>query len=159
MMEMKDIKELIRALDQSSIAKLEVVQGDHVITLEKEAAVVVTQAAQSAAGQLAPLASLSAEEPLPPVEGVSQSVAAGQNMKSTVDVRAPLVGVFYQAASPDAAPFVQIGQFVNEGDTVCILEAMKVLNEIKATKSGTIMAIHVDNGAVVEFNQILMEIG
>jgi len=155
-MEIKDIKELIEALDQSSVAKLEFVQGDHVIILEKEkkeVPVVVTQAA------------VGAEVTTTSAEVLSQSVVSSQsteeekNTNSAAQVLAPLVGVFYKASSPDAEPFVKVGQHVNEGDTVCILEAMKVLNEIKAPKAGTVVAIHVDNGDVVEFNQVLMEIG
>ncbi|MCL2559501.1 MAG: acetyl-CoA carboxylase biotin carboxyl carrier protein [Turicibacter sp.] len=161
-MEIKEIKALIEALDQSSVAKLKFVSGDVELKLEKEKKEVQTVVAASVASPVAavapaaPVASegvaTSTEQPVGEV--VTQAVA-----KSTTDVTAPLVGVFYRAASPDAQPFVKVGQQVNEGDTVCILEAMKVLNEIKASKSGTVVAIHVENGDVVEFDQVLMEIG
>ena len=79
--------------------------------------------------------------------------------KSIKKVLAPLVGIFYQASSPEAEPFVTVGQMVQKGDTVCIIEAMKILNEIKAPASGKVMKIYVNNGDVVEFNQTIMEIG
>jgi len=79
--------------------------------------------------------------------------------QETLSIIAPLVGVFYSSATPEAEPFVTIGQTVQKGDTVCIIEAMKILNEIKAPVSGKIVKIHVNNNDVVEFNQILMEIG
>jgi acetyl-CoA carboxylase biotin carboxyl carrier protein len=160
-MEIKDIKELIKALDQSSISKLEFVQGDQVIMLEKEkkeAPNMFVPAVSPVSIQGAPVAPVGADGVVPSVDALSQSVVEEKNIKSAVDVLAPLVGVFYSAASPDADPFVEVGQVVNEGDTLCILEAMKVLNEIKATKSGKVAAIHAANGDVVEFNQVLMEI-
>ena len=88
--------------------------------------------------------------------GQQQEDAAPRSIKK---VLAPLVGIYYQASSPEAEPFVTVGQMVQKGDTVCIIEAMKILNEIKAPVTGKIMSINVNNGDVVEFNQILMEIG
>lgn len=157
---MKEIKELIEALDQSSIAKLKWVQGDYELKLEKEkqqvSAVAMPQVASPVTGSVV-VANDDTRQPS--VEVPLQHVAEEKKTTSTVDVLAPLVGVFYQASSPEADPFVKVGQHVDEGETVCILEAMKVLNEIKAPKSGTVVAIHVENGDVAEFNQVLMEIG
>ena len=155
-MKVEDIKILIEALDQSSIAKLEFAHGDHVLKLEKEKkdmSAVVTQVVNPVANQLMPVGD--------DIVVASEEVSSQKVEKdaSIVNVLAPLVGVFYQASSPGTEAHVKVGQYVNEGDTVCILEAMKVLNEIKAPKSGTILAIHVKNGDVVEFNQVLMEIG
>ena len=154
-MEIKDIKELIKALDESTVAKLEFVQGEHVVTLEKEKKEVVAPIYQSS-----PPVTAAAIVPEASAVQVTQSPSVEQeeNTKSTTEVKAPLVGVFYVASSPVAEPFVKVGQQVSEGDTICILEAMKVLNEIKASTSGVITAIHVVNGDVVEFDQVLMEI-
>jgi len=157
-MEIKDIKTLIAALDQSTVAKLEFTQGEQAIKLEKETKEVVAPVYQSATPVVAEV----------PTQSVVSEVAVGGQVveatepvssKSTTEVKAPLVGVFYVASSPEAEPFIKVGQSVNEGDTVCILEAMKVLNEIKAPKSGTVVAIHIENGDVAEFDQVLMEIG
>jgi len=149
-MEIKEIKELMEMLEKSSIAELEFSNDDYKIKLKKEkqeSAFVVAQPAHPITPQIAS------------AEALIQSVVEEKEKKSTVDVLAPLVGVYYQGSSPEAEPFVKVGQAVNVGDTVCILAAMKVLNEIKAPASGTVVAIHVKNGDVVEFNQVLLEIG
>ena len=154
-MEIKDIKTLIDALDQSSVAKLEFVQGDNIITLEKEVSQPVYQMMQPA--QPVPQAPvLPQSTPEIVTEAPSETV---EEKEGTIKVKAPLVGVFYAASSPEAQPFVTVGQQVKEGETVCILEAMKVLNEIKAPTSGTVTAIYGKNGDVVEFDQVLLEIG
>ncbi|MCL1991128.1 MAG: acetyl-CoA carboxylase biotin carboxyl carrier protein [Defluviitaleaceae bacterium] len=161
-MDMKDIQALIETLDHSSISKLEWVKGDQIITLEKEKKelpVVVAPTVSPVTGVIS-----AGDVPLAPVEtpvpvDASQNVVKAQALEATTQVLAPLVGVFYQASSPEAQPFVEVGQRISEGETLCILEAMKVLNEIKAPKSGVIVAIHVNNGDVVEFDQVLMEIG
>jgi len=157
--EIKDIKELIDALDKSSVAKLEFVQGDHVITLEKEKKEMVQPVYQN-------MQPMMMAEPIVPkitpgtiTESPVVVVDKEENEKLTTEVKAPLVGVFYVASSPESEPFVKVGQGVEAGETVCILEAMKVLNEIKAPISGTVTAIHVANGDVVEFDQVLLEIG
>ena len=158
-MEIKEIKELMEVLEQSSIAKLKFETDDYKLELEKEQKempIVVTQAVNPVATQVVPLV---ASDGASLVEAPVSSVVNEVETKSTAQVFAPLVGVFYQASTPEAEPFVKVGQQVKEGDTLCILEAMKVLNEIKAPSAGTVVAIHVDNGDVVEFNQVLMEIG
>jgi len=157
-MEMKDIKALIEVLDQSTVAKLEFTQGEHVIKLEKEKKEVVAPVYQSATPVMVE-GSTQVAAPIAATDALAPAVVENKQSKSTTDVVAPLVGVFYTASSPEAEPFVKVGQFVNAGDTVCILEAMKVLNEIKTPKSGTVVAIHAQNGDVAEFDQVLMEIG
>jgi len=157
-MELKDIKELIKALDDSSIAKLELVQGDHVIMLEKERNEPTVLMAQGA-HPTPTVASMPMATSEHLEEAPIQNVSEEKSMESVTAVLAPLVGVFYQAASPDSDPFVKVGQAVNKGDTICILEAMKVLNEIKAPVSGVVKQVYVNNGDVVEFDQLLMEIG
>ena len=155
MMEIKDIKELIDALDQSSVAKLEFVQGDHIITLEKELAQPVYQTVQPVVTE-----KISTNDSLQTAtENPVVVVEAEEKKSSGTELKAPLVGVFYVASSPEAQAFVEVGQHVEKGETVCILEAMKVLNEIKAPISGTVTAIYANNGDVVEFDQVLMEIG
>ena len=156
-MEIKDIGELIKILDESTIAKLEFFQGDNMVTLEKEKNETPTMLTQTTT-PMATMDSTLISEAQPLVDAPAQKVSEEKNKKPTTLVHAPLVGVFYQAASPDSASFVKVGQVVNKGDTVCIIEAMKVLNEIKASVSGVVEQIHVNDGDVVEFDQILMEI-
>lgn len=151
-MEIKDIQTLIQTLDESSVAKLKWVQGDQVITLEKERADRPVILTSEAAPMPVPAAAIQPSVQ-PAVLEAAQPKIAG------TFVKAPLVGVFYGASSPEADPFVKVGQRVQKGETVCILEAMKVLNEIKAPASGILQEILVENGQVVEFDQILMEIG
>ena len=153
MMEIKDIKELIDALDKSSVAKLEFVQGDHIIILEKELAQPVYQTVQPVVTEKISTTPLQTA-----IENPVVTVEAEEKKNKGTELKAPLVGVFYVASSPEAPAFVEIGQRVEKGETVCILEAMKVLNEIKAPISGTVTAIYASNGDVVEFDQVLMEI-
>jgi len=139
-MDLKEIKQLIDMLEASSIKKLKLKMADVELTLDK------------AADQQ------TVHEPLvnktPPEKVEEQPVNTHH-----ISVLAPLVGTFYQASSPESAPFVTIGSQVKKGDTLCLIEAMKVLNEIKATADGKIVAIHVSDGDVVAYDQILMEIG
>ena len=157
-MELKDIKELIKSLDESSVAKLEFVQGEYAITLEKEKTEPVVMMPQPT-HPVTPVISAPVEVNQPVLEASTEAAVTKEQVSSTTSVLAPLVGVFYQAASPESEPFVKVGQAVHAGDTICILEAMKVLNEIKAPASGVVKEIHVSNGDVVEFDQLLMEIG
>lgn len=168
MLKINEIKELIEALDQSSVANLKLTKDDFELKLEKpkpaKVEKIVEQVAMSpnrADSQVAAKsqAAVEAEISVTSVAHSPQPVVEAESNKSTTPVLAPLVGVFYQASSPDSDPFVKEGQTVNEGDTICILEAMKVLNEIKAPASGKVLQIHVKDGDVVEFDQALMEIG
>jgi len=154
-MKIEEIKVLMDMLDDSSLHVLKFKNDDVELVLEKPNV-------QTVASEVVHLAAPAVQALQPNealVQEVSQAVQAVAPKADTTDVVAPLVGVFYQAPSPDATPFVKVGEHVEAGDTVCIIEAMKVLNEIKAPVSGKVMSIHADNGDVVEFNQLLMEIG
>lgn len=168
MLKIDEIKELIEALDQSSVANLKLTKDDFELKLEKPKPakiekvveqVVVSQDKSELQAIAKPQAVVEAEIPVTSVMHSPQPVMEAEGNKSTTPVLAPLVGIFYQASAPESDPFVKVGQMVNEGDTICILEAMKVLNEIKAPASGKVLQIHVKNGDVVEFDQVLMEIG
>jgi len=150
-MELQAIKELIAAVDKSSITKFKFESDDFKLKLEKEQANVAHAVVQSVNPVEADVLTTVTEVPV-------QNVVKTEVAKSAIDVVAPLVGVFYEASGPGIEPFVKVGQSVNEGDTVCILEAMKVLNEIKAPATGVVTQIYVANGDVVEFGQVLMEI-
>jgi len=153
-----EIKELMQMLEKSTLSKLQIKKSEFEITIEKQNPLQVPVASEEL---VQTIVSKSASEMI--VDDrinrtVQQSISNEMKINGTI-VKAPLVGVYYKAASPDAEPFVKVGQAVKEGDTICIIEAMKILNEIKAPVSGVVKQIHTNNGDIVEFEQILMEIG
>ena len=134
------IKEIISIFEQSTLSTMELEGDDLKIKLSKD-------------GAGSPLSVECVEQPQPkPVEHAAE-IAEGDA------VRSPLVGTFYAAASENAKPFVEIGQTVKQGDILCIIEAMKVMNEIHAPRSGVIREILVQDGAMVQFDEELMIIG
>lgn len=149
-MDLRKIKTLIDLVAESGISELEITEGEGKVRIVKEdtrppampAASTVTVPA--AAAPVAPVPAAPAAEPAP------APTPTGHTVKS------PMVGSFYRAANPEADPFVEVGQRVEQGATLCIIEAMKLLNEIEADKSGTVTAILVENGEPVEFGQPLV---
>src|SRR5262245_41824229 len=151
-MDLRKLKKLIDLVQESGIAELEITEGEEKVRIAKggvvTAAVVaqpVAAAAVPVAAQSAPAAAAPAAEPEPGQEGHV--------------VKAPMVGTFYRSPSPDAKVFVEVGQAVKEGDTICIIEAMKLMNEIEADASGVVKAILVENGQPVEYGQPLFILG
>jgi acetyl-CoA carboxylase biotin carboxyl carrier protein len=148
-MDLRKLKKLIDLVEESGIAELEITEGEEKVRISRNgthvAAAVAPPPVASAAAPVA--ASPASVEPAAPVQ------PDGQVLKS------PMVGTFYRSASPGAKAFVEVGQNVNEGDTVCIIEAMKLLNEIEADRSGVVKAILVENGQPVEYGHPLMVIG
>jgi oxaloacetate decarboxylase alpha subunit len=137
-MNIEELKELILLIDQTSIAELEVQQDNYKLSLRKS----LTTSENPAVYSSTPVR----ETKSIPAEVVNERIVA---------VQAPMVGTFYNAPSPDAKPFVQIGDHVNKGQTLCILEAMKLMNEIKAEFDGTIVEAAMENGAAIEYDQVL----
>lgn len=150
-----EIKEIITALDNSSVTEVELTCGNgEKIKLKKRSEVKLVAAEPievPAAPMIIPAAPAAPTAPAAPV-AESAPVAEGKEIKS------PMVGVFYAAASPDSDPYVQVGQAVKKGDTLCIIEAMKLMNEINAEESGVITEICVKNGDLVQFGQPLFKI-
>jgi acetyl-CoA carboxylase biotin carboxyl carrier protein len=150
-MDLRKLKKLIDLVQESGIAELEITEGEEKVKIVKGGVVVASAAPvpvavlppPSASGAAA--AALAASEPEPGTEGHV--------------VKAPMVGTFYRSSSPDAKPFVEVGQAVKEGDTICIVEAMKLMNEIEADGSGVVKAILVENGQPVEYGQPLFILG
>ncbi|MFZ5503448.1 MAG: acetyl-CoA carboxylase biotin carboxyl carrier protein [Pseudomonadota bacterium] len=151
-MDLRKLKTLIELVESSGIAELEINEGEERVRITRA---VASQPTYIAAAQAAP--------PLPPpVAAAPVAAEAAPAAKPAVEghvVKSPMVGTFYRAASPGAKPFVDVGQSINSGDTVCIIEAMKLLNEIESDQSGVIKAILVENGQPVEFGQPLFIIG
>lgn len=150
-MDLRKLKKLIDLVEESGIAELEVTEGEEKVRIAKysQHAPVV----QSYALPAAPIAAPAAAAPAAPAAPAENALPDGHVVKS------PMVGSFYRSPSPGAAAFVEIGQAVKQGDTICIIEAMKLLNEIEADASGVIKAILVDNGEPVEFGEPLFVIG
>ena len=152
-MDLRKLKKLIDLVEESGIAELEITEGEEKVRISRNSsanapatAVVTPVAAPSAAGQAAAGAPVASGD-APPAQ------PDGHVLKS------PMVGTYYRASTPGAKPFVEVGQTVNAGDTVCIIEAMKLLNEIEADHAGVIKAILVENGQPVEYGHPLMVIG
>ncbi len=155
-MDLRKLKTLIDLVAESDISELEVTEGDGKVRIVKASAAAAQQvvyAAPQAAMPVAAPAATTTAAPVAPVVDAAPAAPAGHV------VPAPMVGTFYRAPNPGAAPFVEVGQSVKEGDALCIIEAMKLLNEIEADKSGVIKEILIENGEPVEFGQPLFVIG
>jgi len=156
-MDLRKLKTLIDLVAESGIAELEITNADDKVRIVKFSAVpqMVHAAAPApvvvAGAAAAPQAA--AIEPDAPVAAQTEGEPDGHTVKS------PMVGTFYRASSPQAAPFVEVGQTVKQGEPLCIIEAMKLLNEIEADCSGTVLRVLVENGAPVEYGQPLFVIG
>ena len=154
-MDLRKLKKLIDLVQESGIAELEITEGEEKVKIVKGGVVSVSAAAPMSP-QPAPALGAAAAPAATPAAAV-QAAEAPAGQEGHV-VKAPMVGTFYRSASPDAKPFVEVGQAVKEGDTICIIEAMKLMNEIEADAAGTIKAILVENGQAVEFGQPLFVI-
>lgn len=158
MIDLEFLESLIRAIDESSLDSIEIERGGTRLRLAKTpdtlaapataapvASAPVAAAPAPAAAPTAPAPSASAPEPAP-------AAASG------TEITSPMVGTFYRAPTPDAPAYVEVGKKVSKGDTLCIIEAMKLMNELEADISGTVTAILADNGEPVEFGQVLFRI-
>lgn len=149
-MDLRKLKKLIDLVEESSITELEINDAEERVRIVKHGA----PSAQSAwtAPQVVPAPA--AASATPPAERVVEPELPDGDV-----LKAPMVGTFYRASSPGAEPFVQVGSIVKVGDTLCIIEAMKLLNEIEAERAGTVKAILIENGQPVEYGEPLFIIG
>ncbi len=153
-MDIRKVKKLIELLDESGIAEIEITEGEEAVRISRYApGAPVAPAPAPAVAAPAPQAPLPAAGP-----AQSSEPAAVPADEDGYRVTAPMVGTFYSASSPGAAPYVQVGDRVSEGDTLCIIEAMKMMNQIEADVSGAIKSIRVQNGEPVEYGQTLFVI-
>ncbi len=154
-MDLRKLKTLIDLVAESDISELEVTEGESKVRIVKSGAPV----AQGQVVMMQPQAA----QPMPAVANAAPAPQAAVEVAPAEPtghvVKSPMVGTFYRSSAPGSAPFVEIGSVVKEGDTVCIIEAMKLLNEIDADASGTIRQVLVENGQAVEFGQPLFIIG
>jgi len=157
-MDIRKVKKLIELLEESNLTEIEIVEGEESVRLSR-AGNVAPAPLQQAYYPPAPAAVAA------PAQSQSAPAAAGQSAVSDDDaipagdvVRSPMVGTYFASSSPEAEPFVTLGQTVSEGDTLCIIEAMKMFNQIEADVAGTVVAILAENGQPVEFDQPLFVI-
>jgi acetyl-CoA carboxylase biotin carboxyl carrier protein len=147
-MDLRKLKTLIDLVSESNVSELEITEAEGKVRIVKGGGPAVLQPAQAPSQLVAPQAA-AAPGPLTAAPAPVAAAPAGHTVKS------PMVGTFYRSASPGAKPFVEIGAQVKEGETVCIIEAMKILNEIESDKTGTITQILCENGQAVEYGQPL----
>jgi acetyl-CoA carboxylase biotin carboxyl carrier protein len=155
-MDLRKLKTLIDLVSESGISELEVTEGEGKVRIVKNAPPVYVQPSASYAPQYAAPAPLPGAAPEAPAAAPATPAAVAPQGHV---VTSPMVGTFYRAPSPGAEPFVQVGDPVKEGQTICIIEAMKLLNEIESDKSGVVKEILVDNGQAVEYGQPLFVVG
>ena len=153
------IAKLIELVSNSDVSEINLKQGDEELKITRQKEVV--QAVQSVVAA-APIAQAPVVAPAAPAAAPAQAPAPAAPAASATPneaklMKSPMVGTFYRSASPTAAPFVEEGQAVKEGDTLCIIEAMKMMNQIQADRAGVIKKILVENGSTVEFDQPLFE--
>jgi acetyl-CoA carboxylase biotin carboxyl carrier protein len=153
-MDLRKIKALIELLEKSSLSELEIKEGEETVRLARHAVVAAAPVVHHV-----PAPAAVAAETAPRAIGGPSAEAVGKSTKQTPDghaVRSPMVGTFYASPSPDAAPYVKIGQSIKAGDTIGIIEAMKMFNPIEADVSGTVTAILVQPGQAVEFDEVML---
>lgn len=146
-MDLRKLKTLIDLVSESNVSELEITEAEGKVRIVKGGGAIIHQYAAAQVPMMAPAVQSPVAEAV-----VAAPVVAGHVVKS------PMVGTFYRSASPGAKVFVEVGDSVKAGETVCIIEAMKILNEIEADKSGTVTKVLCDNGQAVEYGQPLFEI-
>tara|TARA_B100001027_G_scaffold124970_1_gene86272 strand:+ start:192 stop:668 length:477 start_codon:yes stop_codon:yes gene_type:complete len=157
-MDIRKVKKLMEMLEESSLSELEVIEGEESIRLSKSSNLttenITTQIPNQIPYQVNP------QNQNPPAQIPEQAnIIDKENLEiSGYEIKSPMVGTFYEAPSPGSKPFVSVGDVVKKGDVLCIIEAMKMLNQIESDKSGEIKAILVENAQPVEFNQVLFVI-
>lgn len=156
-MNFKEIKELIEILDQSSLTEINIEDKGNIVNLkkEKETEIITPQVSQQPMQQIAPQQSAVSNQL---DTQSSDDTSASQENDNLKTINAPMVGTFYKSPSPEESPYVQIGDSVSNESTVCILEAMKLFNEIQAEVTGEITEILVEDGQMVEYGQPLFKV-
>lgn len=164
-MDLRKLKTLIDLVSESNVAELEITEPEGKVRIVKSQGAQYTPATHGSGLTPMPIASIDLNAPqsasvlTPTAQDPSNVPAQPTPLTSSAHVvKSPMVGTFYRSASPESAPFVEVGAVVKEGETICIIEAMKILNEIEADKSGTITKIHALNAQAVEYGSALFDI-
>ena len=151
-MDIRKVKKLIELLDESGVAEIEIKEGEESVRISRQSQ--ASQAMMAAPTMFAPPPPVPAAAPAAAIAEAPAAEPAVETVEGHA-IKSPMVGTFYRAPSPGASSFVEVGQTVSAGDTLCIIEAMKLLNQIEADKAGTVKAILVENGQPVEYDQPL----
>jgi acetyl-CoA carboxylase biotin carboxyl carrier protein len=152
-MDIRKVKKLIELLEESNIGEIEIKEGEESVRISRHGNPPAAPVAYAA-----PAAPAAAPAPAPVEAPAAESAAPAAAPVADNAVLSPMVGTFYRSPSPEAPSFVEVGQTVRVGDVLCIVEAMKMMNQIEADRAGTVTAIHVENGEAVEFDQPLISI-
>ena len=155
-MDFNEIRKLVRLVESANISTLEIEEAGLQIRIEKQVgqAMVHMPMTQQTAAPASAWAPAPADSPAPAAAPAPVAPAAS----NLIEIRSPMVGTFYRTPSPDASPFVQVGDTVRTGQTLCILEAMKIMNEIEAEVSGRVVEILVETGQPVQFDQVMFRL-
>ncbi len=145
-MDIRKVKKLIELLEESNISEIEIVEGEESVRISRH-----STSAPATVYQQAPIASA-------PAAVAAPAAPAAAPVETGHQVKSPMVGTFYRSPAPGASAFVEVGKAVKKGDTICIIEAMKMMNQIEADKDGVIEAILVEDGQPVEFDQPLVKL-
>jgi acetyl-CoA carboxylase biotin carboxyl carrier protein len=151
-MDIRKVKKLIELLEESGIAEIEITEGEESVRISR-----YPNAVPAVPAAAAPVAAAA-----PALAAAPAAVAAAEAPAAEAPghkVAAPMVGTFYRASSPEAEPFVKVGDTIQAGDTLCLIEAMKMMNQIEADVSGKVLSVEVENGEPIEFGQTLFVIG
>ncbi|MEO6431710.1 MAG: acetyl-CoA carboxylase biotin carboxyl carrier protein [Nitrosospira sp.] len=153
-MDLRKLKKLIDLVEESGIAELEITEGEEKVR--------ISRSTSSVQAQVAPIGTSPPQAAMPgtvsPSATLTTANAVAEILPEGYVVKSPMVGTFYRSSTPGSNPFVEVGQTVKEGETLCIIEAMKLLNEIESDKSGVIKAVLVENGQPVEYGEPLFVI-
>ena len=158
-MDLRKLKTLIDLVSESNVSELEITEAEGKVRIVKSSGapvVMATPVATTPAVVAAPVAAMPVPVAAAPAPATADAAPAADTASHVV--KSPMVGTFYRSASPGAKPFIELGSVVKEGDTICIIEAMKILNEIEADKSGTVVQILAENGQAVEYGHPLVVI-
>jgi acetyl-CoA carboxylase biotin carboxyl carrier protein len=149
-MDIRKVKKLIELLEESGVAEIEIKEGEESVRISRTSSV-----PHAAPVMAAPMHAPAAPPPAAPAAAPQATEETGSSLPSGTPIKSPMVGTFYRAPSPGAKPFVEVGDKVNKGDTLCIVEAMKMMNHIESEVSGTVKAILVDDAEPVEYDEVL----
>ena len=155
-MDIRKVKKLMEMLEESSLGEMEIIEGEESIRLSKSSSA-TAPIQNDQVNTLLNVSPAKANEDISKKQ-ITKEVTNTESVNNNIsghEIKSPMVGTFYEAPSPGSKPFVSIGDNVNVGDTLCIIEAMKMLNQIESDKSGVIKAIMAENAQPVEFNQVL----
>lgn len=161
-MDLRKLKKLIDLVEESGIAELEVTEGEEKVKIVKSGTAgkeVVVLSPSGLSASTPPVQAITAGPAVPPPSSAAPTPAEAPTALEGHIVKSPMVGTFYRAGAPGAKPFVEVGDTVKVGQTICVIEAMKLMNEIEADKDGVVKAIMVENAQPVEYGEPLMLIG